>query len=166
MNDPLYHQLREVNWRRKLTDAEKAQLRTFLAAHPGAQAEWDEEARLNQLLERLPNVPVASNFTARVLVAAERESAGHFQAAGRRRTPWWPTWSWLPKAALAAAALCACLLAYQDHRITVRSRIAQSLPKVSNVISLSSTEVWEHFDAVDRLSHTPQPDRELLALLK
>ena len=167
MNDPLYIQLRELSWRRKLTDAEEAQLRAILAAHPEAQADWEREAGLNQLLEQLPDVPVASNFTHRVLQAVEREAGGQSRAPTARRRLCWPSFGWLPKAAVAAAVLCVGLLGYHHHRVTLRAQIAQSLPRVSSVISLSSPEVWENFDAINRLSRTPPAaDRELLALLK
>jgi hypothetical protein len=167
MNNSLYHQLREASWRRKLTDAEEAQLRAFLAAHPAAQTDWESETGLNQLLAQLSDVPVASNFTARVLQAVEREAGEQARARKTRRKMWWPTLGWLPKAAVAAIALCVVLLSYHHHRVTVRTQIAQSLPKVSSVISLSSPEVWENFDAINQLSRTPPPaDRELLALLK
>ena len=59
-NDPLYHRLRELSWRRKLTDSEEAELRAWLAAHPEAQAGWEVEAELNQALGRLPDAPVSS----------------------------------------------------------------------------------------------------------
>jgi anti-sigma factor RsiW len=167
MNDPLYHQLREIGWRRKLTDAEEAQLRAFLAAHPEAQTESEREAGLNRLLEQLPDVPVASNFTTRVLQAVEREAGEQSQMGKPWWKLWWPTLGLLPKAAVAAVALCVVLLGYHHHRVNVRAQIAQSLPKVSSVISLSSPDVWENFNAINQLSRTPpQPDRELLALLK
>ena len=40
-SDPIYDQLRELSWRRKLTGAEEARLRAWLAAHPEAQADWE-----------------------------------------------------------------------------------------------------------------------------
>ena len=168
MNDPLYHQLRELSWRRKLTDAEEAQLRALLAAHPEAQTEWQADVSLNQVLERLPDVPLASNFTSRVLQAVERAAGDQSQKKGKAWGKlWWPSLGWLPKAAVAAMVLCAVLLGHHHHRVNVRTQIAQSLPKVSSVISLSSPEVWENFSVINQLSHTPpQPDRELLALMK
>ena len=165
MNDPLYHQLCELSWRRKLTNAEEGQLRALLAAHPEAQTLWEAEAGLNQLLDQFPDVPVASNFTARILQAVQLETAGRARAAARKS--WWPSFGWLPKASVAAVVLCLGLLGYHYQRVTRRAQMAASLPKVSTVISLNSPEVWEHFDAINRLSNTPpQPDRELLALLK
>lgn len=168
MNDSLYHQLCEISWRRKLTDAEEAQLRVFLAAHPDAQTDWESETGLNQLLEQLSDVPIASNFTSRVMRALQGEAAGQSWAhTAWRRLLCWPAFGWLPKATVAIIVLCVGSLGYQHHRVTQRVQIAQSLPKVSSVISLSSPEIWENFNTINQLSHTPpQPDRELLALLK
>ena len=99
-NDPIYNHLRELSWRRKLTGAEEAELRAWLAAHPEAQADWEAEAGLNAALGRLPDVPVPSNFTARVLQAAEREAAAELRRPGWK---WrvWPRLRWLPKVAFA-----------------------------------------------------------------
>ncbi|MBI3851951.1 MAG: hypothetical protein HY298_16970 [Verrucomicrobia bacterium] len=165
MNDPLYHQLRELSWRRKLTDAEEAQIRAFLAAHPEAQTDWEREVGLNRLLEHLPDVPVASNFTARVLQAVEREAGQQARAAKFMRKLWWPAVGWLPRAAVVAVVLCIGVFGYHHHRVTVRKQMAKSLAPVSNIISFTSLEIWEHFDDINRLSQTPpQADRELLAL--
>jgi hypothetical protein len=74
---------------------------------------------------------------------------------------------WVPKAALIAAVLSLGALGYHQHRVAQRTHMAQSLPKVSGMVALSSPEVWEHFEDINRLSRTPPPpDRELLALMK
>ncbi len=67
MNDPLFNKLREASWRRPLTASEEAELRAWLAAHPEARAEWESDTALNDLLSRVPNAPVPTNFTTRVL---------------------------------------------------------------------------------------------------
>jgi hypothetical protein len=36
--DPVYNRLRELSWRRPLTENEQAELRAWVAAHPEAQA--------------------------------------------------------------------------------------------------------------------------------
>ena len=87
-NDPIYNRLRELSWRRELTAAEEAELRAWLAAHPEAQADWEAEAGLNEALRQLPDAPVPSNFTARVLQAVEREAA----LRERRRGARWRVW--------------------------------------------------------------------------
>ena len=81
-NEPLQNPLRELVWRRKLTDAERA----GLGAQPEVQADLEIESRLSETLARLPDAPVPSNFTARVLQAVERESV-------RPRAINW-SWTW------------------------------------------------------------------------
>src|SRR5262245_52089399 len=75
MNESEYQALMEASWRRPLTDEEQARLDAWLRTHPAAHNEWEAEMALNRLLEQLPEAPVASNFTARVLQALDRESA-------------------------------------------------------------------------------------------
>src|SRR5258708_35705536 len=84
-NDPIYTRLRELSWRRKLSAREESELRAWLQGHPGAQSQWETEAELNQLLEALPDVPVATNFTARVIKTVEQGSAADERA---RRIKW------------------------------------------------------------------------------
>src|ERR1039457_1946654 len=112
-DDPIYTRLRELSWRRKLTDAEEAQLRALLAARPEAQADWDTEASLNALLGRLPDVPVPSNFTARMLQAVEREAAAELRP-GERKWQFWRRLRWLARVAFAAIALGAGVLSYHQ----------------------------------------------------
>src|ERR1035441_868191 len=88
-DDPNYNRLLELSWRRKLTDAEEAQLRALLESRPEAQADWDAEATLNAVLGRLPDAPVPSNFTARVLQTVEREAAAELRQ-GERKWQFWP----------------------------------------------------------------------------
>ena len=73
MNEAEYQELQEAGWRRRLTPAEEARIQAWLAAQPERRAEWEAEAGLNQWLGQLPDVPVASNFTARVMQKLDRE---------------------------------------------------------------------------------------------
>ncbi len=164
-NDPIYNHLRELSWQRKLTEAEEARLRAWLAAHPDAQADWEAEAGLNAALDRLPDVPVPSNFTARVVQAAEREAAAH-----ERRPGWnwggWPRLRWLPKAAFAAVILGAGLVSYHQFQAARFAAYAHSVAAVSDVSSLPSPEILRDFDTIRALNPTPPPDEQLLALLQ
>jgi ferric-dicitrate binding protein FerR (iron transport regulator) len=165
-NDPLYNRLREASWRRKLTGAEAAELQTWLAAHPEEQADWETEAGLNEFLERLPSVPVPSNFTARVLQAAERVEA----AGVRQRTVSWRAWRWWPR--LGSATACAGILvsvsciSYHHFRQVRRTELARGVEAVTEVSSLPSPEILKDFDAIRAMPASPGADLELLALLK
>jgi anti-sigma factor RsiW len=164
-NDPLDTRLREIHWQRKLTSSEAAELQAWLAAHPEARAEWDMEVKLNHALGRLPDVPLASNFTARVLQAVERDAA---VAVRRQRGPWPWSWRlhWLPRIALAAVVLGAGFVSYREFESLKFSRYGQSVAAVSNVSSLPGPDVLRDFDAIRALNRTPAADEDLLAALK
>jgi ferric-dicitrate binding protein FerR (iron transport regulator) len=164
-DDPIFNQLCELSWRRKLTGAEEAELRAWLAAHPEAQADWRTEAGLNSALGRLPDVPVPSNFTARVLQAVEREAAAEL----RRGEPQWQFWRrrrWLPGAAFAAVILGAGLFSYHQFHAARLREYVNSVAAVSDVSSLPSPEVLKDFDAIRASSPRPLPDEQLLAVLE
>ena len=165
MNDDQPHQrLRETAWRRKLTDAEQAELRTWLATHPEARDDWENEAALNELLARLPEAPVASNFTARVLQAVEREAA----AGARKREGRWPrVWRvFVPRFATALVFVGAGLFVYHRHVQAERLELIRSVAAVADVRALPSPQLLQDFEAIRRLRPVPPADQELLALMQ
>ena len=163
-NDPHYERWREISWRGKLGPEEEAGLSEWLSAHPEAQADWESEAALNELLTALPNVPVSSNFTARVVAAAERENQKQIRGAGGYvAAPWWRRW--VPKAACVAVVL-AGLLSYNYIQSVERAERAQSLATMSQLAALPTPEVLNDFDAIAALSATPAADDELLKLMQ
>jgi anti-sigma factor RsiW len=164
-NDPIYNQLRELSWRRTLSAAEEAELRMWLVTHPEAQADWEAETGLNAALGRLPDMPVPSNFTARVLQAVEREAAAEL----RRSRGNWLTWlrlRWLPKAAFAAIVVGAGLLSYHQVQAAHRKKLVESVAAVSAVASLPSLDILKDFDAIQASNPTPAPDEQLLTVLQ
>jgi hypothetical protein len=167
MNESEYQALIEASWRRSLTDAEKARLDVWLRVHLEAHNEWEAESALNRLLEQLPDVPVASNFTAGILRAVERETA----AAARRESVFSRVkqWFWRPAPRVAWALLIAGLLGfgYHQHQTNVRGEMAKGLSVLANVAALSDPAVLQDFDAIQRLSQlAPSDDEELYALLQ
>ena len=165
-DNPLYHRLRELSWRWKLTESEQAEMRAWLAAHPEARADWEVEAGLNEALERMPETPVATNFTARVMQAVQLEGAGKTSAsllAGRLR-PWWPRW--LPRTAFASLLLGLGFFSYHQVLAARRAEMARSVATVCGVPSLPSPEILKDFDAIWALDPAPPADMELLTLFK
>jgi anti-sigma factor RsiW len=164
-NDPIRDHWRELSWRNQLSEADKAQLRAWLAAHPEAQAEWEEDVRLNAALGRLPDVPVPSNFTARVLQAVQLEAAAEARRPGWR----WGSWlrlGWVPKVALAATTVCAVVVSCLVIQDGQRKTMAESVAAVSAVSSLPSPEILKDFDAIRAANPAPLPDETLLAVLQ
>ena len=158
-NEPPQNRLRELAWRQKLTDAEKAGLR----ASPEMQADLELESRLSEALARVPDVPVPSNFTARVLQAIERE-----EARGARTRGW--SWSWrvlVPRVAVAVVVVGFAGLAYQRHEFDKRVELAKDVALLAQAQLVPSIEALKDFDAIQRMGqNTPHADDELLALLK
>lgn len=166
MNESEYNPLREKSWRGKLTPAEAGELEVWLAKHPEAQADWEAELHLTEAINRLPDAPVPSNFTARVLQAVERESSAGSRGRG---VSWkWSLRSLLPRAAATAVVLGAGLLAYHEHSVTERrAEVARSVKIVSSVPSLPSPQILQDFDSIQKMgSASTGPDQDLLALMK
>jgi anti-sigma factor RsiW len=162
--DPTYNRLVELSWLRKLTPAEEAELHAWLALHPDARIDWENESGLDAALQQLPDAPMPSNFTARVLQAVEREAA----SGARRREgfPWRLPLRWLPRLAFAAVVAGAGLLSYQHTHLVNRQNLAKSVAAVSAVSSLPEPEILKDFDAIQALNPAPAPDEQLLAVLQ
>lgn len=164
MNDPVYDHLKQLSWRRKLSDSEESQLRAWLAAHPEAQADWDDETRLNEALGALPDAPLPSNFTARVLQAVKLDEAADLRRRRRPRLVWW--WRLAAKVAVVAILGVAGFSSYQQfHAAHLRSKVAEGLVKVSTAQPVPAPDVIEDFDVI-RIMPQLYVDEELLALLK
>lgn len=159
MNNPDYQRWRERTWRRKLTPAELAALR---AAHPEA-TEVELEAALSDALERLPDAPVPTNFTARVLQGLEPEAMAI--RTGNR------DWSWVwrvlvPRTAVAMLAISVGVFTLHQHQVNQRTGIVNSIKAIAAVQSLPSAQALQDFDAIQKLDSDPAADKELLALLQ
>src|SRR5262245_60179207 len=165
-DDPLDNPLPELSWRRRLTPSEETRVRTWLAVHPESQVEWEAEAELNEALSRLPDVAVATNFTARVLQAAEREAtrSGHQRGSIWRSRRLW--WNWLPRAAYVVVILCAGLICLHYVREARRLESVKSVVTISEIASLPNPQILEDFDAIRLMSQAPAADEELLKLLQ
>jgi len=164
MNESDYNQLREKSWRHKLSPAEEAALRAWLAEHPGSEADGETESLLTEALAQLPDAPVSSNFTARVLQAVEREATTANLPKISRVT--WFLRSLMPKAAVAAVIFAVGVLSYHEHTLAKRAELAQGVKVVAGVSSLPSPEILQDFDTIRQISSTPGPDPELIALMK
>ena len=163
-NDPFFNQLRERSWRQELNASEETALRDWLAKHPEAQADWESEAALNEALCRLPDAPLSSNFTSRVLQSVQREQAAELRRSRRVRIAWWRRLVWrLGLAGVIGAA--GFFSAEKFHAAQLRAQVRQSVVAVSAVSSLPSAEILENFEAI-RLSGTPAADEKLLSLLQ
>ena len=163
-NDPLYQELLEKSWRRKLSPAEEAELQALLAADPERRRQWESDAGLNEVLERLAPVSVASNFTARVLQAVEAEERAAKPGSDAVRWRWWT--AWLPRSAFATILLFVAFSSYHIGAAARQRQLASGVEAIAGVSSLPSPDVLKDFDAIRALPGSPQADLKLLAVME
>jgi len=165
MNDADLNPLRELSWRRKLTSEGAADLQRRLAADPRAREEWQAEAGLNQLLERLPDAPpVASNFTALVMQSVARDAAAQARECAKETRS---SWRWLPRVGVAGLVAGFVFVGYQRHQAQERVALARSMAQVAEVVSASGPDFMQDLEPIRRMGGAqPQPDLEILALMK
>jgi anti-sigma factor RsiW len=163
MNDPLDQQLQELGWRQPLTDAGKTRLEQHLAAHPEHRAELDSELQLTRLLDQLPDAPpVASNFTAQVLQAIEREN----RAAARPRPAFLSRWrAWLPRVALACLVVSVGIFTLRQQQLQSRQLLAQRIATMAQAVP--DPEMVKDFNTIRLLAdEPPKADTDLLAAMQ
>jgi negative regulator of sigma E activity len=145
----------EALWRRPLSDAERARL--------PAQPELAVEAQLTDALAKIPDAPISSNFTARVMQAIDLEES-------RRSRRWNFTWNWpalLPRIAVTAAVVLFAGVTFRHYELaSQRSELAKNVALVAGAQPLPSVDALENLDAIQRMSQPAHADDELLALLQ
>ena len=117
---------------------------------------------LREMLSRLPDARVPSNFTARVMAEAEREDARSgrgWKASG---------WSWqglMPRFAAATAALVLAGVVFHQHELqSRRDLMAESVARVAVAQPMPSVEALQNFDAIKRMGQPAHADEDLIAL--
>jgi hypothetical protein len=118
---------------------------------------------LRDLLARLPDAPVPSNFTARVMQAVELEES-------RRARRWSFNWNWhalLPRIAVTAAVIVFAGLTFHHHELTSqRAALAKNVALVAESQPPPDVDALKNFDAIQRMGQPAHADEELLALLQ
>jgi hypothetical protein len=152
----------EAGLRRKLSTEEQARLQA--AMRDAVAADAAEDLALNAALRELPQVPVSSNFTHRVM-----------EAIAQAPTPCQPEPSfgsrfwrgqWLPKPVWAVLLIGAVVFAGQQYRTHNLEVTAQSVAKISHAASVMTVDVLKDFEAINRFSRVTTPvDEELFAAL-
>jgi hypothetical protein len=114
---------------------------------------------IRELLTRLPDASVSSNFTARVMQAVELEES-------RSRRKWFFNWNFrplLPRLAVAATVVICGSLALHEYQLDARRvELAKSVAMVTSS-QLPSVDALKNFDTIARMSQQ-HADEELVAL--
>ena len=160
MNQSEFDNLLQTAIERDLTDGELARLQRWLAANPTDQAEWEA---LDHLLATLPDTPVATNFTARVLDEVRRAETAH-PALGQA---WWqrllaPQFRLVQITAAATLAMVIGGVGYQSHLNQSRAEMAAAVASIAEF----PPGFLADFEAIGAVAHADAIDEELWAALK
>ena len=162
-NDPVYQRLREMSWRRALTEAERAELRAWLTAHPEAAADIEAEAALTHALANSPDAPAPSNFTTRVMAAIQQDEAAQARSKAGPLTHWWRVL--VPRFAVATVIIIGIVFAYRHNANVRRIELAQAAQQLSEARILSDATVIEDFETILCLNPVETiADENLLAM--
>ena len=160
MKQSEFENLLQTARERDLTDAELAKLERWLAANPGEQAEWEA---IDCVLVALPDAPVASNFTARVMDEVRRAEA----AAPALGQAWWqrllaPQFRPIQIAAAATLAMVLGGVGYQSHLNQSRAEMAAAVASIAEI----TPGFLADFEAIEAIAQADPIDEELWAALK
>ena len=160
MNQSEFDNLLQTAFERDLNDGELARLERWLAANPADQAEWEA---LDHLLATLPDTPVATNFTARVLDEVRRAETAH-PALGQA---WWqrllaPQFRPVQIAAAATLAMVIGGVGYQSHLNQSRAEMAAAVASIAEF----PPGFLADFEAIGAVAQADAIDEELWAALK
>jgi len=171
MNDVRNEELVRLSFRRELTPEEESRLEKYFVENPQARAQWEQERALSRAVQSLPDVPVSSNFTSRVLAQVDLELARD----ERRKTKSWLKVLW-PKVGWGVAALALAFLAYRyeeryEERVKQRDRVAKALSEASKLAGdlkrMHGPDELQDFKAINWLREAPMSsDDELLIALQ
>ena len=160
MNQSEFDNLLQTAIERDLTDGELARLQRWLAANPTYQAEWEA---LDHLLATLPDTPVATNFTARVLDEVRRAETAH----PALDQAWWqrllaPQFRLVQITAAATLAMVIGGVGYQSHLNQSRAEMAAAVASIAEF----PPGFLADFEAIGAVAHADAIDEELWAALK
>lgn len=158
--DPANQKFREISWRRPLTEAEQTEWCGQLKDDPAALADAEAEHALSSALAQLPDAPMPSNFTARVLQQIERETAAATRT-DRPRTHWWRVF--IPRFAIACLVVSGGFFFWQQH--TAKQELVSVAREVAESPLLADPTMLSDFEIIARLTPTESvADEGLLAL--
>ena len=167
MNQPSeYEDLLSIRWIRELNGWEQGRLARLMSADPKWKARWEEDMAVLAAVRRLPDVPVASNFTSRVVAAlpcAPDESGPALLLPPKRS--WFRRLSWAPKWGLGFgfAAMLALAVFYGEYKRAKSMRLVESLTVITESETAPTMEESKHFEFIQELAPVPlEVDWELI----
>lgn len=161
-------ELLRLSLRRDLTPDEELRIEAVLAAHPELRPQWEKDRAFGGALRHLPDVPLASNFTARVLQAIDAEDARE-QREMTRPSAWRRLAArFKPRLSWAALLLAAAGLAVYQHHSAQRQEFVVDAQGVARTLAVvPDPKLLQDFDAINQFREvSAASDDQLLTVLQ
>jgi len=162
MNEEKNQTWQQIVWRRRRSPEEDKNLQDLRRADPSLDLEIAQDERLTGLISSIRNVPVSSNFTARVMHEARRSATPLVVRTG---------WSdlhrrWIARLSFAALALFLGIFSFQQYQSTRRHELARNIAAISEAAALPPIEWLQDFEIIRNMGNPPVIDDELIALMQ
>lgn len=166
MKPEVIQELRDTLLRRELNPDEERVVAQWLARNPGEVEGWRAELMLARSVRRLPDVPVASNFTAQVLRQIGQEPTAVSGKAWKSGAwGWFGLWRW-PAIGVAAALAVVAATFWQVETARSQAELNRQIAALRTMSDLPPA-VLEDFDAIRSYGESSAPvDFGLLAALE
>jgi hypothetical protein len=159
----------KVLGRSELNPQEQNLFARELKANPGLRAAFEEEKGLEDLLTRLPDFPVSTNFTSLVLQRAEMEG----RPSSRKRPPIFPWFRFAfarVATGLVAISVLGLTIVHQYHK-SQQAEMAENVRSFTGAASVMVSEqalpvqLLQDFDTIQRLPPPARSDLDLELLV-
>jgi hypothetical protein len=155
------HELIEQARLRPLSQDKERRLKVLLEADLSRWPEREEDMALTRLLDKLPDAPLASNFSSRVMQTIGLEEQRTSPTPHRFRPQAWAR-NWFIRLGFGSTVALILVLGWNQTVQQERKQIAESVVTVSEVASVPSVEVLVDFEAIQSLGAVP-PDEDVEA---
>ncbi|MES2906569.1 MAG: hypothetical protein V4691_06020, partial [Pseudomonadota bacterium] len=173
----VYDDLLKKRSQRKLNAQEQQRLRELFAAAPELKARWAEDVAIPQIIQKLPQPEISSNFTSQVLRKIEFDQRARAPAI---TAPLWRRF-WPRTVAYSSLAFALCVGAVYYQQLAARTELAENAATVTTVARLVQpqiprmaiptdlppmppVDIWVNFEAIRRLPD--ELDTELMLALE
>lgn len=169
-----FEKLKELALKGRLDKESEKRLKMYIQADPlRSIPDLENEILLGKLLRELPQVPVSSNFTARVLAEIEAIEAEPLKTAPQGSLLDWLLYHLGYRIGAVATILVLVGFCYFSHEEFKNVKLANKIVELSNVAPLEekeskiAVEIFKDFEIIQSLGQQSAfVDTELLAALK
>ncbi len=156
--------------RRLLTPEKLERLNHLMAADPRAWPDCKDDMALTRLLNRLPDAPLSSNFTALVRQAIELEERRADHAARPMSLRGWSR-GWFARIGFVSCVALVAAGGWYRHQLSERADLAESVATISEVAAIPSVDILKDFETIQSFGKVPpaadmEADLHLLAALE